>query len=453
MNVSLKNNDAVSALLKVEIEKNDYADQLDKSLRKLRQKAQLPGFRQGMVPLSIIKKLYGKQAILEEVNKLVTNGVQSYLKENEVKVLGEVIPNETKQKKLDFDVDENFEFCFDIALMPEINVQLTKDDTLPSYRIVVEDEIIDQQIDSYRRQYGSQEQADKVAVDDLVRGIMVELENGEPKEAGIKIESATLIPSYMKGKMEQKKFIGLNVGTMAFFNPYKAYKGAEAELASLLNIDKDAVKKMKNDFSFEITEITRYQTAELDRELFDKIFEKDSVKNETEFRERIKGLILSQYLSMVDTVFKRNMHDMLIRKMDDISFADDILKRWMLLSNEKLTKETVENDYPAFVKDMKYNFVKNKLAKDYNITVENEDVEAMAVQFVRSLYAQYGVYTVPDDELNDYVTNMLNDEKKVNDLESRVLDEKLSVLMKERITIDEQAVTTGEFEKIVDDIR
>ena len=452
MNVSLKNIDAVSALLKIEIEKNDYAEQLDKRLRSLRQKAQMPGFRQGMVPLPIIKKMYGKQALLEEVNKLVTNGIQSHLKENNLNVLGDAIPNETEQKKLDFDVDENFEFCFDIALTPEINAQLTKDDSLPSYRIVIEDEIVDQQIDSYRRQFGSHEMVDKAAADDLIKGRMIELENGAPKDSGIKIEEATFLPSFMKGKMEQKKFIGATVGKMVVFNPFKAYKGAEAELASLLKIDKEAVKNMKSDFSFEITEITRYQTAELNQELFDKIFEKEPVKNETEFRERIKDLILSQYFSLDDVVFRRNMHDMLIRKADDVVFADDILKRWLLLTNEKTTKENVENEYPAFVKDLKYNFVKNKLVKDNNLKVEDEEIEAMAVQVVRSMFAQYGIYSVPDDELDDYVKNMLNDEKKVNDLVSRVLDEKLSVMIKERITIVEHEVTTQEFKKIVNDM-
>ena len=453
MNVSLKNIDVASALLKIEIEKNDYAEQMEKRLRGLRQKAQMPGFRQGMVPLSLVKKMYGKQVLLEEVNKLVTNSVQSYLNENNVKVLGNVIPNETEQKKLDFDVDENFEFCFDMALSPEINFQLTKDDTLPLYKVVVDDETIDRQIDTYRRQYGTHEQADKVVVDDLVKGIMVEQENGEPKEAGIRIEEAVLIPSYMKGKMEQKKFIGASVGKMFVFNPFKAYKGAEAELASLLRIEKGAVKEMKSDFSFEITEITRYQTAELNQELFDKIFEKDSVKDETEFRDRIKNLILSQFVSMVNAVFRKNTLDMLIGKVDDLVFADDILKRWLLLTNEKKTKEDVEKEYPEFVKGLKYNFVKNIIIKDHDIQVEDEEIVAMARQEIISLFAQYGMYSVQDSELEEYVTNMLKDENKVMDLKSSVLDVKLTILMKELVTLDEREVTTEEFKKIVEEIQ
>ena len=449
MNVSLKNIDVASALLKIEIEKNDYAELMDKRLRALRQKAQMPGFRQGMVPLALVRKMHGKQVLIEELNKLVMNGVESHLKENSINILGDAIPNETEQKKLDFDVDENFEFCFDIALMPEINAQLTKDDTLPSYRVVVEDEVIDKQVDNYRRQFGAHAMADKVEVDDLVKGIMVELENGEPGEAGIRIEEAMLIPAYMKGKMEQKKFIGATVGKVFVFNPNKAFKGAEAELASLLRIDREAVKNMKSDFSFEITEITRYQLAELNGELFDKIFEKDSIQNEAEFREKIKDIMLSQYFSLIDVVHKRNIRDMLIRKADGLVFADDILKRWLLLTNEDKTKENVENEYPAFVAEMKYNFVKSKIVKDSNIEVSDEEIEAMAGQVVRSMFARYGRYSIPEDEFNNYVTNMLNNEKRVRELISRILDEKLSVLMKELITIDEQEVTTQEFDKIL----
>ena len=448
MNISLKNIDAVSVLLKVEIEKNDYAESLDKSLRKMRQQARIPGFRPGMTPLGYIKKMYGKQAMAEEVNKLVTNGLYSYLKENQVNVLGDPIPNETEQKKIDFDIDENFEFCFDIALKPEIMAQLSKDDTLMSYRIMIDDETVDKQVDSYRKQYGTHEMADTVVAEDLVKGKIIELEAGVPKTDGIVIEDAVLMPAYMKGKMEQKKFIGAKNGKTIIFNPYKTYKGAEAEIASFLKIEKDEVKNMKSDFSFEIKEITRYNPAELNPEFFDKILGPEAAKDETEFREKIKESISTQYASYVEIILKRNMRDMLIQKTDDVVFADDILKRWLLITN-KSTMEEVENDFPKVIKDLKYHFFREKLVREHDLKVENDDIDALARQVVRSQFAQYGMMSVPDDMLENYVKDMLKNEKTVDDLADRVLDEKLTVLIGTLITIDEQEVTVDKFNEII----
>ena len=449
MNISLRNIDAVSAILKVEIEKNDYADQVDKSLRKMRQKAQIPGFRPGMAPLGYIKKIYGKQSMLDEVNNLVSKSMYSYLQENNVRVLADPIANETEQKTIDFDVDENFEFCFDIALKPEFDFQLTKDDTLTSYRVVIEDKIIDNEVNEYRRQYGLIDNADTVAAEDIVKGQLIELEEGAPKTGGIVIGEASLMPSYMKGKMEQKKFIGAHTGKKITFNPYKAYKGAEAELSSLLNIVKEAVKNMKSDFTYEIKEISHFTPAELNRDFFDKVFGPDAVKSESEFRDRVKDMIASQHDALVDLILKNDIRDMLIQKAADIVFADDILKRWLLITNKKSTTEEIEKDFPNLIKSLKYHFVKEKLVAAHNITVEDDDVVASAKKEVRSQFAKYGMYSLPDDMLDNYTKETLKNEKTVNEMAERALEEKLSGIIKETVSIVEQEVTTEEFNKIL----
>ena len=448
MNVSLKNIDAVSALLKVEIKKNDYAEQLDKNLRKMRQKANMPGFRQGMVPLDFVKKLYGKQALLEELNKLVSDNTSAYLRDNQVKMLGEPIPNESEQKTIDYDTDENFEYCFDIALSPELNVQISKEDTLTSYKVIIDDEIIDKEVDSYRRNYGSREEGDQVEAEDLVKGAMVELEEGgTPKEGGIVVEDGMLIPSYLKGKMEQKKFIKAKLGDKIVFNPYKAYKGAEAELAAFLKIEKSEVETMKSDFCFEIKEISRYKPAELNQEFFDKIFGPDSVTSEADFRDKVKESLSEQYASTAEYMLKKDMRDMLIQKAD-VAFADEILKRWLLLSNEKTTEEEVEKDYPKVVVDLKYHLVKEKLVKENELKVEKEDVEDMAKRAIRAQYAQYGIYSVADEDLDIHVKEMIKKPETVNSLVDRILDEKLTDRLKEQITIDRQEITTEELNQL-----
>ena len=451
MNVSLQNNDAMSGVIKVDIEKNDYADLMNKNLQKLRQKVNMPGFRKGMVPIGIVKKLYGKQAMVEEINKLVSDKLYSYIRENDLQILGEPIPNETEAKTMNFDTDEDFEFCFDVALAPAINVKLTKKDKLTSYQIKIDDEAIDQQADSYCKNYGSYDKAESVEAEDMVKGIIIELENGAPKPAGIFIEDAVLMPSYMKGKMEQKKFIGSKPEDKIVFNPYKAYKGAEAELASFLKINKDEVKNMKSDFSFEIKEITRYKRAEMDQEFFNRIFGTDVVKNETEFREKIKESLTEQYTPQTEYKFMKDVREMLTEKAGDITFADDIIKRWLLLSDENATKEAVDNDYPKVVEDLKYHLVKERLVKENEIKVEKEDIDALGRRVARAQFAQYGMLSVPDDVVDNYVNDLMKKQETVNNLVNRAIDDKLSVLVKSKITINEKEVTAEEFIKILDD--
>ncbi|MDR1524476.1 MAG: trigger factor [Tannerella sp.] len=448
MNVSLKSNDAVSGVLKVEIEKNDYAELLDRNLHKLRRQVNMPGFRKGMVPLGIVKKLYGKHALAEEINKLVSEKLYSYIRDEDIKVLGEPIPNETEQKPVNFDTDENFEFCFDVALSPEIDFELTKEDKLTFYSLKVDDELIDKEVKQYCRNFGSYDKVDKVEGEDIVKGTVTELENGEPKAGGILVEDAVLTPSYMKGKMEQKKFIGAALNCKIVFNPYKAYKGAKAEIASFLNIEKSQVTDMKSDFTFEIKEITRHNAAELNQELFDRVFGQDVVKDEAAFRDKIKDFLLEQYAPESDYRFIKDMRKLLIKKTGDVAFADDILKRWLLKVDEKTTKEQVDNDYPQVVEDFKYHFAKDKLVKEYDVKVEKEDLEAYAQRVIKLQFAQYGITSVSGDLLDKYVKDMLNKEETVSKFVNRVIEEKLSSLIKEKITIEVQELTPEEFHKI-----
>jgi trigger factor len=451
MNVSLKNNDGVSGIVAVEIEKNDYAEAMKKNLQKLRRKVNMQGFRSGMVPMSIVQKLYGKQAMAEEVNKLVIDGLYAYLREQDIKILGDVIPNETEQKKIDFDTNENFEFYFDVALAPEIDVKLTKKDTLTLYRITLDDEQIDEQVESYRRTYGSYASGEKVEVEDMVEGTLVELADGAPKEDGILEEDSVLMPSYMKGKMEQKKFIGAKVGDKIVFNPYKAYKGTEAEISSLLKIEKEAVKEMKSDFSFEIKKITRYKPAELNKELFDLVIGPDAVADEVTFRAKVKERLGERFAAEAEHKFIRDMRELLIQKAGGVVFADDVLKRWLLMSNEETTAEAVEADYPKVIEDLKYHLVKKELMKECDLEAKNEEIEALAKRVAKSQFAQYGMLSVPDDVLTNYAKGILEKEETVKNLVNRIIDEKLSAWMKGIIMVDEKEVTAEAFGKIMEE--
>ncbi|MDR3266172.1 MAG: trigger factor family protein, partial [Tannerella sp.] len=242
MNISLNNKDAISGVLKIEVEKSDYEGNLNKNLHEIRQKVTMSGFRKGMVPMGMVKKIYGAQTLAEELNKLVAKSLTDYMKQNKIIILGEPVPNKTEQKKWDLENDERFEFCFDLAYRPEFDITLTKEDKLTRYKIKIDDEIIDKQIDSYVTAYSDYEQVEVSEEEDILKGLLVELADGEPNPEGIVIENAIVLPNHIKGKKEQIKFIGVGTGKIIIFNPFKAYKGSHKEIISLLNIEKEKVK-------------------------------------------------------------------------------------------------------------------------------------------------------------------------------------------------------------------
>lgn len=304
MNVSLQNIDKVSALLTIKLEKADYQEQVEKSLKNIRQKAQVPGFRQGMVPMSLVKKMYAKSVMAEEVNKLLSERVYGYIKENNLSILGEPLPNVDKQPQIDFDTMEEFDFLFDIALAPEFKAEVAATDKVDYYTVDVTDEMVDNQIKSYTQRNGKYDQVDAYQENDMLKGLLAELdEAGNTKEGGIQVEGAVMMPSYMKNEAQKAIFAAAKVNDVLTFNPNEAYEGHEAEIASLLKIEKEAAAEVKSNFSFQVEEITRFVEGDLNQELFDLVFGKDVVTTEEEFRAKVKESIASQFVADSDYKF------------------------------------------------------------------------------------------------------------------------------------------------------
>lgn len=448
MNISLKNNDTTSGIIKIEIGQSDYAEQVEKSLKNIRKKANIPGFRKGMVPMGMIKKMYGKQALAEEINKLVSEKLYHYIQENKLNILGEPLPNQTEQKAIDFNTQAEFEFCFDVALAPEIKIELSKKDKLPYYKVKIDDEMVSKQLDAYRANFGSYDKVDEVEEKDLVKGVIAELENGAVKEGGIVVEDAILMPSYIKNEEERKKFLGAKNNTVVIFNPNKAYDGAEAEIASLLKIDKSKVAETTSDFRFEIKEITRHKDAEMNQELFDKVFGEGIVTSEEEFKNKIVEALTEQYVPQSDFKFLEDAREMLVGKVGELKFADSILKRWLLVANEKNTPEKVEEDYPQIIKDLTYHLIKESIVKDNEIKVEDADVETFAKRVAKSQFAQYGMLSVPEDVLDNYAKDMLKNKQTLQNIIERAVEEKIAAWLKEQVELEEKEVSTEEFNKL-----
>lgn len=449
MNVSLKNNaDELSALISVEIGKEDYAETVDKKLRDLRKQVNMPGFRKGMVPLGLVKKMYGKSALVEEVQKKVYEGLFDYLREKEVQILAEPMPNETEQKVIDFDTQDSFEFIFDVALAPAIEITLNKRDKMTFYKIDVNDEMLDKQINAYQKNYGSYDPAETVEAEDMVKGTLVELENGEPKEGGLVVEEAVLMPFYLKDEEEKGKLVGAAVNTTVVFNPYKGYEGQAAELASLLKLQKEEVEDMKSDFSFEIIESTRHKEAELSQELFDRIFEPGSVTTEEAFREKVKETLEGQFLPQSDYKLMLDARQLMLKKAGDITLADDLIKRWLKLANEEVTDEQIEADYPKVKDDLIFQLIQKDLEKKNDLKVNEADIDATAKRITRAQFAQYGMMSIPDDVLENYSRDMMKNQDTYRNVLDRAFEDKLLGWLKEKVKIEEKELSYEEFEKL-----
>ena len=451
MNITLNKTDAVNAVITIEVEKADYVTEVENSLKDLRKNAVLPGFRKGMAPPSFLRQKYGKSILVEEINKLVSKKLSEYIQENKTEILGEPLPAE-KQKQIDFDKQEDFVFSFDVGLSPKIDVKLTKDDQVPYYLIQVSDEMIDKQIEHLKNKYGNQGQGETVEDKDLVKGHLIELdENGAAKINGINLESAVIMPMYIKNEGEKEKIINSKLHSTIVFNPYSAYDGSEVELTSFLSVKKEEVKNHTGDFSYEIVEINRFKEAELNKELFDKVYGEGNIDSEEKFREKVKEDLSQQLTPESDYKFFIDAKKMLEEKASDLQLPDAFLKRWLLASDTKRTPESVEEEYPKIVNDLKFHLIKEHLIEENEITLDDNDLQEYAKQATRAQFAQYGMYTVPDDLLEKYSQEMLKKQESYRALGEKIFEDKLIKILKEQVTLETKEISIDEFQQLFTD--
>ena len=447
MNIVRKDLDQNNVVLTLSIVKADYAEKVDKTLRDYRKKANIPGFRPGMVPAGLVKKMYGKAVTAEEINKLVSDSLYNYIRENNVNMLGEPMPNETEQQPIDFDTQENFEFVFDLGLAPEFEVELSKKDKVKYYTIAVSDEMIENQVKSYTGRYGKYIQEEVVEEKDMIKGELLEMANGKVNEAGIKVKDATLTASYMKDADQKALFVGAKKGDVITFNPTLAFE-SEVEISSMLKISKDEAKNITSDFQIKIESITRYHESAIDQELFDKVYGEGVVSTEEEFRAKIKENIQENLVSDSEYKFGVDAQEMLVAKFNNLTFPDEFLKRWVLSSNENLTTETLEADYDKMIIDLKWQLIKSKIQKNTELKVEAQDVEEYAKKVAKAQFAQYGMIGMDDEILANYAKDMIKKEETLKSMIERVTEEKIFAAVKEAVKIDTKEVSIEEFNKM-----
>lgn len=446
MNISLQNVDKVSALLTVQIEKADYQERVDKTLKTIRQRANMPGFRKGMVPMGLIKRQYGTSVLVEEVDKLMQEKVGEYIRDNKVNMLGTPLP---KESNANFETDENFEFSFDIALAPEFELELSNADTVDYYDIEVTDAMVDQQVKMYTQRTAKYDKVEEYQENDMLKGLLAELdENGNTKEGGVQVEGAVMMPTYMKSDDQKAIFNGAKVNTVLVFNPSVAFDNNDAELASLLKLKKEEVAEHKGNFSFQIEEITRMIPGDLTQELFDQVLGEGKAHNEEEFRAQIKEAIAKQFESDSDYKFLLDVRTYTMGKVGKLEFADGLMKRIMLENNKEKGEEFVNENYEKSLEELTWHLIKEKLVAANNIKVEQADINNMAKEATRAQFAQYGMINVPDELLENYSKEMLKKRESVEALVNRVIESKLAEAVKTQVTLNHKAISVEDFNKM-----
>ena len=449
MEITLQNVSEAKGLLTVKLAKADYEPKVEKALKTFRQKANVPGFRPGMVPMGLIKKQYGSAIKAEEVNKMLQEAVYSYLKENKVDMLGEPLPNEDQQQAIDLDTQDEAEFLYDIALAPKFDATLTSADTLPYYTIEISEEMVDGQVNMYTQRNGRYEKVEEYADNDMVKGLMCQLdEAGNTVEGGIQAEDAVVLPKYMKNAAQAALFEGTKLGDVITINPREAYDGNEAELASLLKISKEEAANVNGNFSFQISEITRYVPGDLTQEIFDQVYGEGVVNSVEEFRARVKEDLTKQFVPESDYKFLIDVREYVMNRIGELKFADDVLKRIMHINNPDKDDAYVDEHYANTIKELSWHLVKEQLVEKAGIKLEENDLLNQAKENVRAQFAQYGMTNVPEDMLTNYATEMLKKKESIEGLVNRAIETRLAASLKQTVTLDSKSVSLEEFNKM-----
>lgn len=449
MKISFENPDKVNGLLTLTVETADFQERVNKTLKDYRKKANVPGFRPGMVPMGMIKKQFGEAVKAEEINKLIGEEIYKYVNDNKIKMLGEPMASES-QVPVDLSKDAPYEFKFDIAVAPEFKVELSEKDTVDFYTIKVDDDLVNRQIDMFASRAGHYDKVEEYQANDMLKGDIRELdENGNTKEGGITVEGAVLMPEYIKVEDQKKLFDGAKLGDIITFNPKKAYPESDVEISSLLKVKKEEVAELTSDFSFQITEISRFVKSEINQELFDSVYGKDEVKDEKAFREKIAEGLSAQLVNDSDYKFLVDVRKYLENKVGELTFPDALLKKIMLNNNKDKGEKFVEDNYAQSIKELTWHLIREQLVEANGIKIDDNDIKETAKEAARAQFAQYGMTNIPEEYIDNYANDMLKKREYVDSLVDRSIDRKLTAVLKNVVKLEQKEATLDEFNEMM----
>ena len=436
MNITRENIGELNALLKVEIKKNDYEENVEKVLRDYRKKANIKGFRPGMVPIGLVRKMYGRAVQLDEINKLVSESIQKFLVEEKINILGDPLPKSDENELIDFDTKEDFDFTFELGLAPQFELNLGKENKVDHYDLEIDEKMKNDYISNYTRRYGEFRNFDVTGDTDMLKGNIAAIDDdGNPVPDGPSAEDTALTISVIKDEEIKKDFAGKKVGEYIDFDLRKALPN-DYEIAGIL-------KKQKDD----VSEINRFIPAEVNKELFDKIYGEDVVKTEEEFSVKIDEEIAKNLKRESDYKLMLDVKKLALERTE-FSLPEDFLKRWLLKVNDKTTEEQIEKEFDSFRNDLKWQLIRNKVAKDNEIRITEEELHAEAENITRYQFQQYGLFYATDEQIHNYAHEMLNREEDAKRIAEKLLEEKAVEKLKELVTLENKKISVEEFNKL-----
>lgn len=446
MNVNYDKLDDLHGEITVTLEEKDYADQVKKQLKDFGKKHAEPGFRPGHVPADLIRRKYGNAVKYDVVNKAVGNAIFDYIKENKLQVLGNPVP----EKDNDFNIDNTeFVFKFRVGLAPEITDPVSKDLHIPYYKIKVDDKMVDEEVERMRERFSRQIPGEEVEADALVKGVITQLNaDGTVAEGGIVVENGIVSPKYFKSDEQRQLFLGKHVGDVVVFNPYATCDGNPAELSSMLNVDKKDAASYNGDFQMDIKEIIVVRPAELDQEFFDNVLGKEKATDLDAFRKEITGIIEAGLVNDSSYRFGIDAKDAVMKAVGDLQLPDDVLKEFLINNNEDITDENVEEKYTEMRPALCWDLVRNKLAEDLKVTVEEDDMMKAARQIVYRQIMQYGIANLPEEAVDNYAREILKDKNASQRLHETTLTNKLFAAIHDNVTLDEKEVSADEYKEL-----
>ncbi len=447
MNITRENIDDLNAVLKVEISKHDYEEKVETVLKDYRKKANIKGFRPGMVPIGLVKKMYGKAVQVEEINKLVTESIQKFLSDEKVEILGDPLPKTDDNERINFDTQEDFTFSFELGLAPSFELKLSKKNKVHFHEIIIDEKMKNDYLNNYTRRFGELRQADSIEEKDIVKGRIEAVDSeGNLVEDGPVAEETSMGIDIIKDDEIKKQFIGRKVKETVDFDIKKAFPN-DNEIAGLLKKKKEEVADINGIFRFTINEISRFHAAELGKELYDKIYGEGVVNTEEEFMAKLEEEIGANLKRESDYKLMLDIKSMAIEKTE-FSLPEEFLKKWLLRVNENTTAEQIETEFEHFRKDLKWQLIRNKVARDNELKITEEELLREAENVTRYQFQQYGLYYVTDEQISSYAKETLKKEEDAKRIADKILEEKVLEIMKELVKIENKSISADDFNKL-----
>jgi trigger factor len=447
MNITKEIIDDLNAVLKIKIEKTDYDDKVETVLKDYRKKATIKGFRPGMVPIGLVRKMYGRAIQIDEINKIVTEGIQKYITDEKIEILGDPIPKADEQDKIDFDTQQDFSFSFELGLAPSIELKLSKKNKVNEYGIIIDDKMRNQYLENYTRRFGELKKEEQTEEKDVIKGKIEAIDdNGIVIAGGHSVEETSIGIDIIKDNKIKKEFIGKSVGDSVDFDLKKAFPN-DTEIAGILHRKKEEVENLEATFRFTINEISRFYPATLGNDLYVRIFGEGVVNSEEEFMKKIEEEIAANLRRESDFKLMLDIKKLAMEKTD-FQLPETFLKKWLLRVNEKSTPEQIEKEFDSFIKDLKWQLIRNKVAHDNDVKITEEELQKEAEHITRYQFQQYGLFYSTDEQITNFAKETLKRDEDAKRIADKILEEKAILLIKELVKLENKSITIEEFNKL-----